>query len=343
MITIMNQLVSNMEEQILMNSFYEKPFQFSYSSLSRLLWSPKSFKDVYINGIREEIVADHLIKGKLIHNLILEPDSITKNYIVMPTELPAAKAKMVIDRVFAHKQQLQDDSREELDQFGGAILDIMADMNYFQNLKTDAQRLDKIITLDHQVYWSFLKMKKGKDLIDQDTLTFCTEAVNTIKSHADICDLLGLHLDSMSGNIEVVNEKMFYIDKFKDYPFGLKGIIDNLVIDHDKKIIYINDLKTTSKDLINFDGSIEHYDYWMQAAIYVQLVNENYAHLIGYTIEFNFVAIDKNYCTYAFGVSAESIIAWTDRMMDTLNKAKWHYEERNYYLPFELASKKVYL
>jgi hypothetical protein len=81
----------------------------------------------------------------------------------------------------------------------------------------------------------------------------------------------------------------------------------------------------------------------MQAAIYVQLVNENYAHLIGYTIEFNFVAIDKNYCTYAFGVSAESIIAWTERMMDTLNKAKWHYEERNYYLPFELASKKVYL
>lgn len=334
-----------MEEQHNMDTFYGSPFNFSYSSLSRLRWNPKSFKDVYINGIREEVVADHLIKGKLIHNLILEPDSLQKNYIVMPTDLPTAKTKTVIDRVFAHKSQLVDDSREELEHFQGAILDIMLDMNYFQNLKTDVQRLEKIVTLDNLVYWSFLKMRKGKDLIDQETLTFCTEAVDIIKSHPEICELLGLHLDSMSGNIETVNEKMFYVNKFKDYPFGLKGIIDNLKVDHDQKKIFINDLKTTSKDLMNFDGSIEHFSYWMQAAIYYELVMQNFKVLVddGYTIEFNFVAIDKNYCTYAFGVSDSSINQWRERLGETLDKAEWHYKERNYYLPYELGSKKVYL
>jgi hypothetical protein len=334
-----------MENEHLMDSFYGQPFNFSYSSLSRLLWSPKSFKDVYIDGNREEIVADHLIKGKLIHNLILEPDTLQKNYIVMPTDLPTAKTKTVIDRVYAHKEQLVDDSREELEDFGGAILDVMKDMGYFQNLKTDQQRIEKIVTLDNLVYWSFLKMKKGKDLIDQETLTFCTQAVETIKSHPEVCELLGLHLDSMSGNIETINEKMFFIHNYKDYPFGLKGIIDNLKIDHDQKKIFINDLKTTSKDLINFDGSIEHYSYWMQAAMYYELVSVNFKDLLdnGYTIEFNFVAIDRNYCTYAFGVSDSSLNTWRERLGETLDKAEWHYKERNYYLPYELASKKVYL
>ena len=328
-----------------MDSFYGQPFNFSYSSLSRLLWSPKSFKDVYIDGNREEIVADHLIKGKLIHNLILEPDTLQKNYIVMPTDLPTAKTKTVIDRVYAHKEQLVDDSREELEDFGGAILDVMKDMGYFQNLKTDQQRIEKIVTLDNLVYWSFLKMKKGKDLIDQETLTFCTQAVETIKSHPEVCELLGLHLDSMSGNIETINEKMFLVPNYKDYPFGIKGIIDNLKINHDIKKIFINDLKTTSKDLINFDGSIEHYSYWMQAAMYYELVSVNFKDLLdnGYTIEFNFVAIDRNYCTYAFGVSDSSLNTWRERLGETLDKAEWHYKERNYYLPYELASKKVYL
>jgi hypothetical protein len=334
-----------MESEHLMDSFYGQPFNFSYSSLSRLLWNPKSFKDVYIDGNREEIIADHLIKGKLIHNLILEPDTLQKNYIVMPTDLPTAKTKTVIDRVYAHKEQLIDDSREELEDFSGAILDVMKDMGYFQNLKTDNQRIEKIVTLDNLVYWSFLKMKKGKDLIDQETLTFCTQAVETIKSHPEVCELLGLHLDSMSGNIETINEKMFFVPNYKDYPFGLKGIIDNLKIDHDQKKIFINDLKTTSKDLINFDGSIEHYSYWMQAAMYYELVSVNFKDLLdsGYTIEFNFVAIDRNYCTYAFGVSDSSLNAWRERLGETLDKAEWHYKERNYYLPYELASKKVYL
>ena len=334
-----------MQEETLFTEFYSKPFEFSYSSLSRLLWNPKSFKDVYINGIREELVADHLVKGKLIHNLILEPDTITKNYIVMPTELPSSKTKMVIDRVFNHKEQLLDDSRQELREFENAILDVMKDMDYFQSLKTDQQRIDKIITLDNEVYWSFLKMRKGKDLIDQETLTYCKEAVDIIKAHADIYDLLGLGLDSMSGNIEVINEKMFHIDKFRHYPFGLKGIIDNLKINHDMQRIFINDLKTTSKDLINFDGSIDHYNYWIQAAIYYNLVKENFKDLIdkGYTVEFNFVVIDKNYATYAFGVSEETMTTWRSRLNEALHKAEWHYYGKDFNLPYDLASKKVYL
>lgn len=328
----------------MMADFYGRPFNFSYSSLSRLLWSPKSFKDVYINGQREEIVADHLIKGKLIHNLLLDPKSMEANYIVMPSNIPGANIKAVIDRVYYHKQQLIDDTREKLEDFPGAILDVMRDMNFYQNLKTDDQRIAKVITEESLVYWSFLKQKKGKDLIDQETLTYCTEAVEIIKQNQEVCDVLALYADSMSA-VEIMNEQYMDMYPIPNYPFGLKGILDSLVVDHENKQIRINDVKTTSKDLKNFKESVEYYDYWMQAAIYLLMTTTKLKSLLtaGYTVEFNFVVIDKAFNTYVFPVSQESLTEWSDKLYAALDKAKWHYEERKYDLPYELSKSKVYL
>jgi hypothetical protein len=335
-----------MNEQNLdmMADFYSRPFNFSYSSLSRLLWSPKSFKDVYIHGQREEIVADHLIKGKLIHNLLLDPKSMEANYIVMPSNIPGSNVKAVIDRVYYHKEQLVDDTREELEDFPGAILDIMRDMNFYQNLKTDDQRIAKIITEESLVYWSFLKQKKGKDLIDQETLTYCTEAVEIIKQNKEVCDVLALYADSMS-NIEIMNEQYTDMYPVPNYPFGLKGILDSLVVDHENKQIRINDVKTTSKDLKNFKESVEYYDYWMQAAIYLLMIKTKLKQLLtaGYTVEFNFIVIDKAFNTYVFPVSQQSLTEWSDKLYEALDKAKWHYEERKYDFPYELSKSKVYL
>ena len=218
-------------------------------------------------------------------------------------------------------------------------------MNYFQNLKTDQQRLDKILTPEAFSYWTFLGLKGGKTLVDEETIKFCQNAVELIRVNKDVCKLIGCD-SSEFDNREILNEVFLQVD-LSEKIFGLKGIIDNLVIDHETKTIYINDIKTTSKDLKDFPESIEYYSYWMQAVMYMVLVGYNYDHLISgpdqYSVKFHFVVIDRTYQTYAFPVSESTAGTWLERFNKMMEKAEWHYVNRNYDLPYDFATGKVVL
>lgn len=154
---------------IMENDFYNKPFDFSYSSLNKLLWNPQSFYQLYILGNREEKTEAHLVQGKIIHALLLEPDKFNDQFIISPDNLPTGNPRIVLDRVFAHHQELakSGDPRVHLSDFHGAIVDVMKDMNYHQNLKTDQQRVEKIIgSPDNLNYWNFLRVKGNKTIIE---------------------------------------------------------------------------------------------------------------------------------------------------------------------------------
>lgn len=341
------ELESLMEESIknLESGFYSKKFYFSYSSISKLMWNPVIFHQLYILGIKEEKTEAHLVQGKLIHGLLLEPENFDKQFLVSPDNLPTGNARTVLDRVFSHHKELAQngDERTNLVEFADAIIDILKDINLHQSLKTDQQRIDKIFTPDAINYWDFLRSKGNKTLIDQQTYDYCKNAVEIIKTNKKVCDLIGLNVTEFD-NKQVFNELPLQVD-IPNRPFGLKGIIDNLVIDHDQKILYINDVKTTSKDLKDFSESVEFYGYWMQAVIYCSMVNVHFAHLIeqGYTTKFNFVTIDKMFQTYAFSVKDSTLINWLERLRETLTKVQWHYENKSYDLPYDFATESITL
>jgi hypothetical protein len=327
------------------DDFYNKPFHFSYSSLNKLLWNPQAFYQMYVLGNREEKTESYLVNGKIIHALLLEPEKFDDQFVISPDNLPTGNVRVVIDRVFAHHQELSKngDTRIELSDFDGAILDVMRDMNYYQNLKTDQQRLDKIITNEYTGYWNFLRSKGSKTLISQDDLNFCKTAVDIIKLNKNVCDLIGSNVTEFS-NKEVFNEIALSV-QINDRPFGLKGIIDNLVVDHNDKVIYINDIKTTSKDLKDFPESIDFYNYWLQAAIYTSIIATKFINLIeqGYIMKFHFVVIDKNYQVYPFEVTPATLESWFNKLMDSLEKAHWHFVNKSYDLPYDFAIGKVTL
>ena len=342
------ELEDLMEEsiKIMQDDFYNKKFYFSYSSLNKLLWSPAVFHSMYILGLKEERTDAHLVQGKIVHALLLEEEKFNDNFIVSPGKLPGDGVRAVVDRVFAHHIELSQngDLRTKLDEFDQAVLDVMKDMNYFQALKTDQQRLDKIISTETTNYWDFLKTKGNKTLIDQETFDFCKSAVELVKTNKSICKLIGCNISEFD-NIEVRNE-LFLQTEAGEKPFGVKGIIDNLVINHDEKIIYINDIKTTSKELKDFPETIEFYSYWLQAIIYCSLVANEYKAQIelgGYEFKFNFVVIDKMFQTYAFPVSDATLASWLMRMREVMNKAEWHYVNKNYDLPYDFATGSVTL
>lgn len=328
--------------------FYSKPFYFSYSSLNKLLWNPIAFYQTYILQQREEISSPSLLQGKVIHALLLSEKYFNDMYIISKDNFPTGNPKILIDRLFTHHKELVDNGQEEktdLNQYQNAILDIMKDMNYHQTLKTDQQRIDKIITPDVINYWNFLITKGNKEIIDIQTYNYCLDATNMIKSNSEISELMGLNITEFD-NKEVYNE--IELNKMLDkFPFGLKGILDNVVIDHDSKTIYINDLKTTSKDLKDFPESIEYYGYWIQMTIYLILVYFNYSNYIinqNYKVKFHFIVIDRNMMTYAFEVSDSTQKNWFERFMDdVISVAEYHYKEKKYILPYKFCKEKFIL
>jgi hypothetical protein len=331
--------------KLMQEDFYKKKFYFSYSSLSKLLWNPQAFYQIYVLGNREERDDAHLVNGKIIHALLLEPEKFNQNFVIAPTSLPTGNTKKVVDTVFRHHSELKTngDQRTELAEFEGAILDVMRDINYFQNLKTDQQRLDKVITSDTISYWGFLQTKGSKTLIDQESYDFCKNAVDLIKTDKEVCNLIGCDVTDFD-NKEVYNE--LYLEcQVTNKAFGLKGIIDNIVIDHDQKVISINDIKTTSKDLKDFPETVEFYNYWLQAVIYCTIVGVKFINLYekGYKIKFNFVVIDKSYQVYAFPVSETTLGNWMEKLLGVIEKADWHYTNKDFTLPYEFATNKVIL
>jgi hypothetical protein len=327
-------------------SFYASKFYYSYSSLNKLIWNPQVFYQMYVLGLKEERLDTHLVQGKLIHLLLLEPEKFEKEFMVSPATLPSGNLRIVIDRVYRHHAELSrnGDPREKLEEFVGAVLDVMKDMNYHQSLKTDQQRLDKIFTAEAANYWSFLKTKGSKTLIDEETYKFCSSAVEIVKTNKAICSLIGCNISEFD-NIEVINEQMLQMD-IPDKIFGLKGIIDNIVIDHDKKIIYVNDIKTTSKDLKDFPESVEYYSYWLQCVVYMIMISGLYPKLIEenkYQVKFHFVVIDRAFQTYSFPVTETTLNKWLDRFKTVLETAEWHYVNRSYDLPYEFAKGNVVL
>jgi hypothetical protein len=331
--------------EIMENDFYAKPFQFSYSSLNKLMWNPQAFYQMYVLGNREEKTESYLVNGKIIHALLLEADKFNDQFIISPTNLPTGSTRSVIDRVYAHAKELQanGDQRTEFTDFSDAVLDVLKDINLHQSLKTDQQRIDKMYTPDAISYWDFLKSKGDKTLIDQETYDFCKTGVDLIKMNNKVCDLLGCNVNEFS-NKEVYNE--LPVDcNINGKNFGLKGIIDSVVIDHDKRTIFINDIKTTSKDLKDFPESIEFYNYWLQAAIYSTIIAIKFINLIdsGYQLKFHFVVIDKAYQVYPFPVSDGTLNNWFNKLTSVLDKADWHYTNKNYDLPYDFAIGKVVL
>jgi hypothetical protein len=306
-------------------NFYKKKFHFSYSGFNKLLFAPSAFYKHYILNQREDKMEQHLIEGSLLHCLLLEEDKFHDKYVVSPVNLPGDSIKNVIDKVFtrAWSNNTLDLSLEQ-NEFD--ILEILKEINLYQSLKTDAQRVEKVITDASISYYNFLTTKGDKAVIDEETLNKVKGYAEIVRSNEKITSLLNIESPfSMS-------EVPFVMDT--KYAFGLRGFVDNVNIDHDAKVIYINDLKTSGKLLQDFPETIEYYKYWLQAAVYCKLVRANYG-LSDYKIKFHFIVVDKLTQCYAFEVSQVTLNSWMDKLDEIMKIADYHYTNRKFDLPYE--------
>ena len=321
--------------------FYKEEFNFSYSSLNRLLFSPKLFYKDYILKERETKMEKHLIEGRLIHLLLLEPDRFEEEFVMSPLKMPTDSVKKILRIVSS--RIVDPNNYIKLEELDDQILEALKEENLYQSFKEDSKRLDKIVTEESQDYFKFLQTT-GKTIIDADTFARCMDRVVIIRANDDVTKLLMQEAtDFEMDTIQVYNEKKLEC-KLNNYKFGLKGIIDKYIIDDEAKTITIVDLKTTAKPLENFAETVDFYNYWLQSAIYSLLVMKNVdENQQNYKIIFKFAVIDKYDQVYVFPVSEETLLKWKIGLREALTEANYHYSERKYELPYIFATGNVTL
>lgn len=332
--------------------FFSKRQLLSYSGLNKLLYSPGLYYNDYILQNRQETSEKYMIEGKLMHCLLFNKEDFDKNFIITPHDLPSDNALKLLNTLFTYYKELKKAASDFtktailpsgiLSTYQNEILTILAEMNLYQSLKTDGQRLDKVLIDKNITYFEYLIKSEGRDVIDDEQLDAANKTVEKILNKPSLANLIGVNLDPMS-NVKVHNEYTL-VALLEKYPFDLKGIVDNMVIDHDSKIIRINDLKKTNKAIQNFEEAIKYYRYDIQAAIYYFLVRNTIAkEMTDYSIQFRFLVVDNMLQVAPYKISDETMKVWFDELRSKLDIAKYHFDNRNFELPYDFlqAEEKV--
>ena len=334
------------EQKLAEAEFFAKKYYLSYSALSKLLSSPTVFYTNYVLNQKEDIKGVYLDLGKAIHCLLLDREQFENQFIVASSNIPTGNTQIVVDRVFTIHKELttgtDDFSSRDLGHYGDEILDYLKEINLHQSLKTDPQRIEKIISPQSIEYFDYLKVAEGKTIIDNDTFELCLQAVEAINENEAVTKLLGL--EQVNAEESIYNEYPLQAEP-SVHPFGYKGILDNLRIVPLEKTIYINDVKRTGKSLVYFEESVEKYNYWAQAAMYIKLVKANIpeANNIDWKIVFNFIVVDNFNQVYPFEVSALTLAQWGVDLELKLKEVEYHFKSNDFTLPFKFATGKVTL
>lgn len=330
------------EQKLAEAEFFAKKYYLSYSALSKLLSSPTVFYTNYVLNQKEDIKGVYLDLGKAIHCLLLDRDQFNNQFIVASSNIPTGNTQEVVDQVYKIHKEVNTLPDRTLGDYTDEILEILKTINLHQSLKTDQQRIDKIISTQSTEYFEYLTVAEGKTIIDNDTFEQCLLAVEAIKENEIVTMLLGLEQNNAEES--TFNEYPLQAEPTV-HPFGYKGILDNLRIVPSAKTIYINDVKRTGKSLVYFEESVEKYNYWAQAAMYIKLVKANIpeANLIDWKIVFNFIVVDVYNQVYPFEVSSSKLALWIDALEQKLQEVDYHFKSNDFTLPYKFATGKVIL
>ena len=305
----------------------------SYSGLNKLLFSPKIYYRHYILGEKQDSIDSWAIEGSIV-DAYLTDQKITDKFSVVPGNIPSESTKKLIYKIY--KERNLENPSVDLLTYQEEILEGLREINLHQALKTDAQRLDKILTEDAKNYFKFLCESEGKIVTDVETLINGKFRADLVKD--DSMSSARLCLAGSSFNKEVLTQQMFEHDLTNEYGFILRGIPDRIVIDHRNSTITIFDIKTTGKTLADFyPDTYEYLKYDLQSAIYSFLIKKNLVkdELKSYSVRFEFFVIDKYDQFCFFPVSHASMEHNMNKLKEALNKAKYHLSTEDFSRPYE--------
>ena len=306
----------------------------SHSSLSALKVSPQYFQK-YIN---RELVQDsrYLDLGSAIHCYILENHTFLKKYIVSTVPVIGGMTGKFLEAIVENTKyvnQTVHDSTEDIPnefvlQNTDHLYQHCYDISGFKTpIVTVIKKLDNV---DNIAYMEFLQQAEGKHTLSQEEMETITQCAASAERHAVASNILN--------PVEAEPEKEIL---WTHQGFKVKSIIDNLILDKERKLVTVTDLKTTSKNPHNFIRSYTSYGYYRQIAIYKLAV-------LDYLAEFGEDPTEYDFKTYIVALQTTGLYECVvyepdsldlsiaiDEFESLLARLKWHQDHNHWDYPME--------
>jgi len=239
----------------------------SYSRLSTLDKGLFLFKRKYIDGIQTERDSKALSLGAAADCLLTTPDKFYKLFTVSTVTKPTGQMGDFVDNL------IKTGSTELAYEAAG--------------FKRDS--LEKVLSrfeTEGKDYYEFTLAAEGKTILSFEEFTKAQGIAESFKNGKYTSYLF----------TEQLGIERQYQASFEVYvpviDRTVKGIIDILDIDHERKHIVITDIKTTSKSVLSFGREVFEWRYDIQAFLYYMAVDAMYP---DYTIHMQYAVENSEY------------------------------------------------
>ena len=270
------------------------------------------------------------------HAAILQPDDFE---ISDYQNKPAGKLGFFVEKVYENRKS----GMKIVDSIEKASLDA----NYYAGkLTKKILRNAMKLGLDYYLRLSNGEFNpdngKEKFVLSKKLYDSAHACINSINRNGAIQRILSQNLFEPK---EFYNEIALFSDIEVVFPDGVstiirfKGKLDSVVWDPEKKILYLNDIKTTSKGLsyfmgyiyndVPYDGVFEHRSYYTQLYIYSVLLQMYFQKILGiddYTLYTNIFAVETTgeYRSESFRINNSYIELGKKEFKELMVRLAWH-------------------
>lgn len=284
----------------------------SNSVLTEFEKNLKNFKNYWLfNQPFFQVSDDSLMLGSIIDTLLTRKDNFFDIfYVSVLAEDPAPQMQKFCKNLFniwpVERTTLLPNEIEEF--FKKAYDETGFGRDSFEKVK---ERF-----VDCRDYFNNLIKGRGKTVINNDMYQKALKIVNSLEENQFVRDILAIKSEDINGiDITTVINQLEIYSKYTSEEGGcdipVKGALDKVIIDHNKKKVYLYDIKTSSS-LNNFKLSYIKYRYFRQASFYTWLLEKWLVDSgwVDYTIEpFEFIVLSTTgEGAYRYRVSQEDLI-----------------------------------
>lgn len=161
------------------------------------------------------------------------------------------------------------DTHRRIDTIDDEIISSVAvDNGYYAGASYKATRVKKVKESCNE-YYSLLALAGDKIILSQRDYNDMSICVDELRTNSITKNFF--NIDPWDNNIEKVFQLKFRAE-WNGIP--VRCMFDELIIDHENKIIYPIDLKTTGYPEENFQNSFAHWRYDIQAKLYTYILQE---------------------------------------------------------------------
>lgn len=279
--------------------------------------SPSKFLTFYDNDV-EKKQSINLERGTLLHDWHEHQDG----FIIAEVEKPSEMMSGWVDRVF----EMLAVSEGGIANYSNDIVQSVRNGAYAST--KDATKLKEKFENEGLEYLKFLFKGSGKVALTPATKAILDNQISSLLGHKKANHMLFGQVSDSSKRIKEL--EIYWSIKAEEREIKFKAKLDNSIFDYKKKVVYLNDLKSTGKPVSIFKQSFVSYRYYRQIAFYI---NALFQYLIQqgedpkeWSVIPRMVAVDNTsqYNVHSFTIDNKWIEIGNKECDDLISRVIWH-------------------